>query len=544
MALISAMPSPGIVFLSPGGSQDVLLMQHAHAHGVQVVMDMKHARLADLTQSWLETASHSELRVAASGAVAHRLAAHGIPVIDMELATDETRFFPLEFREEGKRSGSYGEQPDPSRLAVVAAPGVSEEAIRVVSQQCPLATVVRLDLAWRGAGSRTGHSSAGLEAMSPFQAARLTNSTVMLVDGGSPHAAAYVGMATFQGKPVIVVRASKELQELRSVHLANNWIEAGALACMDIGVRNRRRLWEELVRYSASGSVDKLLGPIPTKYSISIIVALHNNAALVERVVRSLALHTIGISSGVEVIVIDGASTDDSAAALKLAEAAGVRVVMSQEGSAPAVRNAGLRAMTKPDNTGTHLVAFLDSDMIVTSSSWLQEAAAILRADPEVGAVGWAAGWFNPESRKELPPCYYASVRGMNQEALHSGYRKSVAYLGSGGMVVRYAALLSTNGFDERFAPAGYEDTDLSFAIRDAGYALAYRFTTGIMHEAHASTSRFQSEGVHYDEVLGRNGVYFRKKWGNHPDLFSSDTDNAAGPKKCRQCPFVRKPDQ
>lgn len=529
--LISTMPKPGIVFMASSGSHDSLLMEHAHAHGVQVVLDMKHARPSDLTPSWLESATRTGLRAAASGTISKRLATHGVPVLDLSLATDETRFLPVELKEEGGHFGWYGSPAEGGQPVILAMRGVDKTEAAVVASQCPQTTVSHFDFSWDGAGR-----GSELEAMSPAAATVLGSASMLLVDGTSPHASTYVGIAAFQGKAAIVVHAREELQELPNVHAAKNWVEAGALACMDIGVRNRRRLWEVLVRHSASGAVDRLLGPIPIGYSISIIVALHNNAALVERVARSLVLHTQGLSSKTEIILVDGDSQDDSAEALKQAAASGVRVVHSSKGSAPAVRNAGLRAMTKPSDSTKHLVAFLDSDMIVSSSSWLQEAAAILRADLEVGAVGWAAGWFDPATRKETEPCYYVAVRGANEETEMAGYRKSVAYLGSGGMVVRFSALLDTNGFDEEYAPAGYEDTDMSFAIRTAGYALAYRFTTGILHEAHASTSRFESEGIHYDTILGRNSIYFQDKWKDHDSLFSPYSGNAASPQHCRRC--------
>lgn len=89
-------------------------------------------------------------------------------------------------------------------------------------------------------------------------------------------------------------------------------------------------------------------------------------------------------------------------------------------------------------------------------------------------------------------------------------YCDDIAYLGSGGLLLRKTVFNEINGFDEFYDPTCFEDTDFSLKIRDAGYELAYTPYSGIMHLPHQTT---KSGSAAHAALMNRNGDYFQSKW-------------------------------
>jgi glycosyltransferase involved in cell wall biosynthesis len=108
----------------------------------------------------------------------------------------------------------------------------------------------------------------------------------------------------------------------------------------------------------------------------SVIIPCRNGANTVADAVRSALAQT---ERPVEVIVVDDASTDDTAA---IAEGAGARVIRNEtRRNAGGARNAGMVAASGD------LLAFLDADA-VASPDWLARSRSILERNPAVAAVG------------------------------------------------------------------------------------------------------------------------------------------------------------
>lgn len=78
----------------------------------------------------------------------------------------------------------------------------------------------------------------------------------------------------------------------------------------------------------------------------------------------------------------------------------------------------------------------------------------------------------------------------------------------------------SSGGFDVAYSPAGFEEIDMSFAIRKAGFRCVVVPNVPIHHYHHHGVSAYRSE-IHYlartiDTVTlhERNKTYFKVKWG------------------------------
>ena len=89
-------------------------------------------------------------------------------------------------------------------------------------------------------------------------------------------------------------------------------------------------------------------------------------------------------------------------------------------------------------------------------------------------------------------------------------YRNDIGYLGSGGLFVKKEILKEIGGFDEKYDPTSYEDTDISLNLRNSGIELIYCPYLGIIHEPHMTTNSGSSE---YDNLMKKNAKYFKDKW-------------------------------
>lgn len=247
------------------------------------------------------------------------------------------------------------------------------------------------------------------------------------------------------------------------------------------------------------------------KGSVSAIVLIHNNIDIVGRCIETLLRHGKYFLN--EIIVVDNASTDGGGKYVEERYPL-VRLIRNTVNGCASGRN-----LASTLATGKFL-AFFDSDQWLTSSSCFSEALSILAQDASIGAVGWAAGWFD-QSRSDLAGVIadYLPNRGMNAIALERGYRDDIGYLGTGGLFLYGKTFGALDGFDTFYDPTCFEDTDLSFQIKKLGLKICYRDLTGIRHQPHQTTGAgHQSDS--YRKLFERNSNYFKSKWQAYPEFF------------------------
>ena len=117
----------------------------------------------------------------------------------------------------------------------------------------------------------------------------------------------------------------------------------------------------------------------------------------------------------------------------------------------------------------------------------------------EAGGIVWGSG---------VPWNY-----GKNKNASHPSfnYTRDADYLSAAALFVQKTVWEEVGGFSEEFAPAYYEDTDLAFKIRDAGYRTLYCPTSEVVHFEGKSNGTSTASGIKkYQEI---NSSTFREKW-------------------------------
>ncbi|MFR9728069.1 glycosyltransferase [Saccharopolyspora sp. MS10] len=239
---------------------------------------------------------------------------------------------------------------------------------------------------------------------------------------------------------------------------------------------------------------------------VSVIVPVHGKWPYTRQCLRFLAGHLVSVPF--EVIVVDDASPDDSA--VRLAACEGVRLVRAE-------RNLGFIGacnLGAEHARGRHLF-FLNNDAEVTES-WLDVLMSTMDSDPRIGLVG--AKLVYPDGRlQECGGIVWADGTGWNlgrdgePNAAEHTVLRDVDYCSGAAILVRAEVFRQVGGFDTRFAPAYYEDTDLAFAVRAAGYRTVVQPKAVVVHHEGVSNGTDLSTGVKRHQELNRQ--VFVDKW-------------------------------
>jgi N-acetylglucosaminyl-diphospho-decaprenol L-rhamnosyltransferase len=249
---------------------------------------------------------------------------------------------------------------------------------------------------------------------------------------------------------------------------------------------------------------------------MAVVVVSYNTRDDLVACLRSLSL----VTCPVEVVVVDNASRDGSAAAAR-GERPDAKVLENRtnEGFGRAC-NQGWRASSAP------LVLFLNSDAEVTAGA-VEALCAVLEARPEVGIVGPRTvgedGRVQLSTGPALEPLaewkQRRLVRGLRQrrpEALAeaeaiAAHEHEPVWVSGSCLLARRQALEAVQGFDDRFF-LYEEDVDLCVRARAAGWRLVFTPAATVRHRLGRSMAR--SEGRAELEYHRSHLLYYRKHNG------------------------------
>jgi glycosyltransferase involved in cell wall biosynthesis len=97
-------------------------------------------------------------------------------------------------------------------------------------------------------------------------------------------------------------------------------------------------------------------------------------------------------------------------------------------------------------------------------------------------------------------------------------YRKDVDYVSGCCLAIPMELWRELGGFDVRFVPAYYEDTDLAFMVRSRGKRVVYEPASVIVHLEGGTHGTDIASGLKAFQV--RNRELFRQKWAKELDAF------------------------
>ncbi|WP_005036537.1 glycosyltransferase [Holophaga foetida] len=159
-------------------------------------------------------------------------------------------------------------------------------------------------------------------------------------------------------------------------------------------------------------------------------------------------------------------------------------------------------------------------------SGEIQEAGSTLRSDGHAGNLGRGNSHFHPTY----------------------SYRTLPAYCSAASLLVPRDLFIELGGFDRRYSPAYYEDTDLAMQVQRLGLKVIYQPASQVIHEGGGTCGRDTSSGVKAHQIL--NQIKFRSKWDrilnrSFPSDFRGETsDRRTRPEALVIDSQLPKPDQ
>lgn len=205
---------------------------------------------------------------------------------------------------------------------------------------------------------------------------------------------------------------------------------------------------------------------------VSVIIVNRNGMEFVDACLRSVLNSAY---TDFEVIFVDNASTDGSREHVQKAfsQEPRLRVVVNEGSLGPAVgRNRGIAA------AGGRYIAFLDNDTEV-DPSWLRELAAVLDADPSIGAAQSKLLKIGERDVFDYAGDFLTSLGFLSERARgakDTGQFDRVSDIfsaKSAASIIRRDVLDKVGGFDEDFYMY-LEETDLCWRVWLAGLRVVF----------------------------------------------------------------------
>ena len=223
----------------------------------------------------------------------------------------------------------------------------------------------------------------------------------------------------------------------------------------------------------------------------SIVIPVFNHFAHTLACLRALAAHPP--LADCEILVIDDGSSDETANALPQVE--GLRYHRrAANGGFIAACNDGA-ALARGE-----VLAFLNNDT-VPQPGWLDALLRTFDTQAGVGLVG--AQLLYPDGRlQEAGGVVFSDGSAWNYGRFEApddprfAYLREIDYASGAAIAIPRALFLQLGGFDARYAPAYYEDTDLAFAVRDAGQRVLYQPAARVVHDEGTSSGTDTASGA------------------------------------------------
>ncbi len=253
----------------------------------------------------------------------------------------------------------------------------------------------------------------------------------------------------------------------------------------------------------------------------SIIIPVFNQLRFTQACLASIEEHQGDQSF--EVIIVDDGSTDGSMDALR--KIPGLIYLRNE-------KNDGFIASCNRGASqarGTYLV-FLNNDTLVTAG-WLSSLLETFHLEPGAGLVG--AKLIYPDGRlQEAGGIIWRDGSGWNRGKFEDpngpayNFMREVDYCSAACLIVPKLLFEQVGGFDSRFVPAYYEDTDLAFKVRAAGHKVLYQPLSEVIHFEGVTAGTDLSTGAKRHQEINRDT--FQSKWADILATRPANGDTAA----------------
>lgn len=252
--------------------------------------------------------------------------------------------------------------------------------------------------------------------------------------------------------------------------------------------------------------IDTRLKHSSTNAVVSIIIPVYNNIDYTKKCINSLAHHESHY--GFEVVITDDQSTDQTQEYCKsldniayIRNSKNLGFLLSCNAAAAKVKN--------------RYTILLNNDTEVLPG-WLDNLIGPLEEDKTIGLVG--SKLIYPDgSLQEAGGIVFSDGNAWNYgknsspDDFEYNYVREVDYISGASIAFRTKTFKEFGGFDEQFAPAYYEDTDLAMQMRQNNLKVVYNPASSIIH--YEGKSMGTDTGVGLKAYQKKNKEKFYKKW-------------------------------
>ena len=246
--------------------------------------------------------------------------------------------------------------------------------------------------------------------------------------------------------------------------------------------------------------------PSAAKPDISIVLVLFNQAELTFGCLSSIMETLADASFGVEIVIVDNASTDDTG------------VLLDRIDGAVIVRNTVnvhfLKAVNQAAKvtTGRNLLLLNNDAQLLPGS--VAAALRTLESDSSIGAVGGRI--ILPDGTlQEAGSIIWRDgacsgyARGDDPGSAEVMFQRDVDFCSGAFLLTRGSLFHAMGGFDDRFAPAYYEEADFCVRLWKQGHRVVYDPDVAIIHyefgSATASGEALRLQATNHAVFVGQH---------------------------------------
>ena len=239
---------------------------------------------------------------------------------------------------------------------------------------------------------------------------------------------------------------------------------------------------------------------------ISIIIPVYNNFKYTYNCIESIVKSNPKIPY--EIIIADDMSTDSTKSIQKYFPNIHINKNKRDQGF---VMNCNMAANLVKGK----YIHFLNNDIQV-ENEWLSSLLKLIESDEKIGMVGSKIIYPDKTLQeaggiiwKDGSGCNYG--RGKDPEMGEYNYVKEVDYISGASILIKKSVWDEIGGFDKRYIPSYYEDTDLAFEVREHGYKVMYQPKSVVIHYEGISNGKDLKKGI--KKYQSKNQKKFIEKW-------------------------------